>query len=120
MAEEIFYWLALSLKPGVGSILMRRLLNRFKSPEAVFLAPMKELLKIEGLGEKVAQEIRKGPLEKVVEKELNLLKEIGGRVITLEDEEYPKRLRDIYDPPALLYVRGRTKNRGRVCYRHCR
>jgi DNA processing protein len=109
MAEEAFYWLALSLTPGVGSTLMRRLLDRFKTPEAVFHAPQKELLKIEGLGEKVAQEIRKGPLEKAVKKELHLLREIGGRVITLKDEEYPKRLRDIYDPPALLYVRGELK-----------
>ncbi len=109
MAEEAFYWLALSLTPGIGSTLMRRLLDRFKTPEAVFHAPQKELLKIEGLGEKVAQEIRKGPLEKVVERELYLLREIGGRVITLKDEEYPKRLRDIYDPPALLYVRGELK-----------
>lgn len=109
MAEEAFYWLALSLTPGVGSTLMRRLLDRFKTPEAVFHAPQKELLKIEGLGEKVAQEIRKGPLEKAVQRELYLLREIGGRVITLKDEEYPKRLRDIYDPPALLYVRGELK-----------
>jgi DNA processing protein len=109
MAEEVFYWLALSLTPGIGSTLMRRLLDRFNTPEAVFHAPMKELSKIEGLGEKVAQEIRKGPLEKVVERELSLLREVGGRVITLKDEEYPKRLRDIYDPPALLYVRGELK-----------
>jgi len=88
---------------------MRRLLDRFNTPEAVFHAPMKELSKIEGLGEKVVQEIRKGPLEKVVERELSLLREVGGRVITLKDEEYPKRLRDIYDPPALLYVRGELK-----------
>jgi DNA processing protein len=109
MAEEAFYWLALSLTPGVGSTLMRRLLDRFKTPEAVFHAPRKELLEIEGLGEKVAQEIRKGPLEKAVEKELHLLREVGGRLITLKDEEYPKRLGDIYDPPALLYVRGELK-----------
>jgi DNA processing protein len=109
MAEEVFYWLALSLTPGIGSTLMRRLLDRFNTPEAVFHAPMKELSKIEGLGEKVAQEIRKGPLEKVVERELSLLREVGGRVITLKDEEYPKRLKDIYDPPALLYVRGALK-----------
>jgi len=109
MGKEAFYWLALSLTPGVGSTLMRRLLDQFKTPEAVFHAPAKELSKIEGLGEKVVQEIRKGPLEKVVEKELYLLREAGGRVITLQDEEYPKRLKDIYDPPALLYVRGELK-----------
>jgi DNA processing protein len=75
----------------------------------VFHAPTKELLKIEGLGEKVAGEIRKGPLEKRVERELYLLKEVGGKIVTLKDDAYPKRLREIYDPPALLYVRGELK-----------
>jgi DNA processing protein len=109
MAEEIFYWLALSLIPGLGSILIKRLLDRFKTPEAVFHAPMKELLKIEGLGEKVAWKIQKGPLEKMVEKELYLLREEGGTILTIKDDAYPKRLRDIYDPPPLVYVRGELK-----------
>jgi DNA processing protein len=109
MDEEIFLWLALSLTPGVGSTLMRRLLDQFKTPEAVFHASTKELLGIEGLGEKVAEEIRKGPLKKVVEKELFSLRKVGGRVITLKDEEYPNPLKDIYDPPALLYIRGELK-----------
>jgi DNA processing protein len=109
MAEDIFYWLALSLTPGLGSILIKRLLDRFKTPEAVFRAPLKELLKIEGLGEKVASEIQKGPLEKVVERELSLLEEMGGKIVTLKDDDYPKRLEDIYDPPALLYLRGELR-----------
>ncbi len=109
MAEEIFYWLALSLIPGIGSILIQRLLDQFKTPEAVFRAPMKELLQIEGLGKKVACEIQKGPLERVVEREYSLLKEVGGKIITFKDDDYPKRLKDIYDPPALLYVRGELR-----------
>jgi len=109
MAEEVFYWLALSLTPGVGSIFIQRLLDRFKTPETVFHAPTKELLKVEGLGEKVVGEIRKGPLEKLVERELLLLKEVGGKIVTLKDDDYPKRLREIYDPPMLLYVRGELK-----------
>lgn len=109
MSEDVFYWLALGLTPGIGSILIKRLLDRFKTPEAVFQAPVKELLKIEGLGEKVVGAIRKGPQEKVVNRELSLLREVGGRIITLKDDDYPMRLRDIYDPPALLYVRGGLK-----------
>ncbi|MFB3886141.1 MAG: DNA-processing protein DprA [Thermodesulfobacteriota bacterium] len=109
MAEETFYWLALNLIPGIGSTLMRRLLDRFKTPEAVFLSPIKELLRVEGLGEKVAEAVRKGPLEKEVKKELYLLKKIGGTIITFKDEKYPERLRDIYDPPALLYMRGELR-----------
>jgi DNA processing protein len=48
-------------------------------------------------------------LEKAVGKELKLLKEIGGTIITLKDETYPERLKTIYDPPPLLYVRGELK-----------
>ena len=109
MAEDIFYWLALSLTPGVGSILIKRLLDRFKTPEAVFRASLKELVRIEGLGEKVAGEIRKGPSEKAVKRELYLLEKTGGKVVTLKDGDYPTRLKDIYDPPALLYLRGELR-----------
>jgi DNA processing protein len=109
MAEDIFYWLALSLTPGVGSVLIKRLLDRFKTPETVFRAPLKELMKIEGLGERVAGEIRKGPLEKSVKRELSLLEKVGGKIIAFNDDAYPKRLKDIYDPPALLYVRGELR-----------
>ncbi len=109
MGEEIFYWLALSLTPGVGGIFIKRLLDRFRTPEAVFQAPLAELLQIEGLGEKVAREIQKGPVDKKVEKELSLLEEVGGKMMTIKDESYPKRLKEIYDPPPLLYVRGELK-----------
>ena len=111
MAEDIFYWLALHLTPGVGSILIKRLLDRFKTPEAVFRAPLKELLRIEGLGERVAGEIQKGPSEKVVKRELSRLEKTGGKFVTLKDDDYPKRLKDIYDPPALLYLRGELRRK---------
>ena len=109
MAEDIFYWLALSLTPGVGSVLIKRLLDRFKTPEIVFHASVKDLMKIEGLGEKVAGEIQKGPLEKSVKRELSLLEKVGGKIIAFNDDAYPRRLKDIYDPPALLYVRGELR-----------
>jgi DNA processing protein len=109
MADDVFYWLALSLTPGVGSVLIKRLLDRFMTPESVFRAPLKELLRIEGLGEKVAGEIQKGPLEKKVKKELSLLEKVGGKIVTFKDDDYPKRLKDIYDPPPLLYLRGELR-----------
>ncbi|MGZ3495640.1 MAG: DNA-processing protein DprA [Thermodesulfobacteriota bacterium] len=109
MAEDVSYWLALSLTPGLGSVLIKRLLDRFRTPEAVFRASVRELSGIEGLGEKVVGEIRNGPQEKIVERELSLLQRVEGKVVTLKDDDYPKRLKDIYDPPALLYVRGELR-----------
>ncbi len=111
MVEDIFSWVALSLIPGVGSVLFKRLLDSFKSPEAVFSAPLRELLRVEGVGEKVAREIQKGPSEKKAERELFLLREVGGKILTFQDPGYPKRLKEIYDPPPLLYVRGELRER---------
>ena len=109
MAEEISYWVALSLVPGVGSVLFKRLLNQFKSPDAVFRATLRDLLRVEGIGKTVAEEILKGPAEKKTERELRLLKEAGGILLTIADERYPLRLREIYDPPPLLYLRGELR-----------
>jgi DNA processing protein len=109
MAEDIFYWLALNLVPGVGSVFIKRLLERFQTPEAVFQASMKELLEVEGLGVKIANEIRKGPSEQAVNKELSLVDQAGARIISIKDDAYPFRLRNIYDPPALLYLRGELR-----------
>ncbi len=106
MVDEMFYWLGLNFVPGIGSVLFRRLIDRFKSPEEVFRAPEKELLKVEGVSRDSILEIQKGPPEKRVRKELTLLGEIGGRILTFHDELYPKRLKEIYDPPPLLYLRG--------------
>lgn len=106
---DLFYWLALSHIPGVGSVIFKRLLDHFKSPEAVFNASIRELLKIEGLGEKIANEIIKGPDKNRVEKDLKIIKDLGIKLITINDDMYPKRLKEIYDPPPLLYIRGELK-----------
>lgn len=109
MAEDLFYWLALHFVPGVGSIFIKRLLDCFKTPQAIFQASLKELLEVEGLGVKAAGEIRKGPSEQAVKKELSLLEKSGVRIVTIMDDDYPSRLRDIYDPPPLLYLKGELK-----------
>lgn len=106
MAEDSFYWLALHLIPGIGSVFAKRLLDRFKTPRAIFHASYRELMEVEGLGAKAAGEIRRGPPEQAVRKELTLLEQSGARIVTLMDEDYPPRLREIHDPPALLYLKG--------------
>jgi DNA processing protein len=109
MDQEVFHWLALNLIPGVGATLFKRLLLRFKSPEVVFQAPAEELRKIEGLGERVVEAIQEGPSSQIVERELSLIKEAGAGILTLNHEAYPKRLKEIYDPPPVLYIKGELK-----------
>jgi len=109
MTDDLFYWVSLNFIPGVGSVFIKRLLDRFQTPQAVFRASMKELLEIEGLGTKAASEIRKGPPEQAVKKELALVEKSGARLITLKDQDYPLRLKNIYDPPSVLYLKGELR-----------
>lgn len=109
VSDESLYWLGLSLTPGVGAVIFRRLLQRFETPRAVFRASLKDLLRVEGVGEKLGEEIRKGFPEKRVEDELRRLQEVGGRFLVWRDEAFPQRLLEIEDPPPVLYIRGELK-----------
>jgi DNA processing protein len=106
MAKSLYHWVALSMAPGVGCVLFKRLVEAFGSPAAVFQAPAKALEVVEGVGPKAARAIRNFDWSDRVNRELEHMKEIGGNWITWEDDAYPVNLKNIYDPPPLLYVRG--------------
>jgi DNA processing protein len=98
-------WLALALAPGLGPRLAGKLLERLRTPEAVFSAALTELEAC-GLPAAVAQEIHSRKPLGSAEAEWNKVNQLGCRLISLRDDEYPSRLKQIYDPPILLYVRG--------------
>jgi DNA processing protein len=99
-------WLALALTPGVASRLSDRLLKEFGSPEEVFRASLPHLERC-SLPAAVAQAVFKKQAFKRAEKELSAVRGIENcRLIGRSDPEYPATLREIYDPPMLLYVRG--------------
>jgi len=104
--EDLYHWVALSLAPGVGSVLFKRLTQTFGSPEKVLKAPPTKLARVEGIGPKVVESLRKFDWKPRVEKELRSAGKIGARIVTWEDEEYPPNLKNIYDPPPLLYILG--------------
>jgi DNA processing protein len=104
--KDLFPWVALTMTPGVGPVLFKRLLEAFGTPEMVFHAPMRELEAVEGIGVKVAAALRRFDWGKQVEKEIRTAGEKGIQMITSKDECYPASLKQIYDPPPLLYVRG--------------
>lgn len=80
---------------GVGPTLFHRLVHGLGSPCAVFLAPINELLRIQGTGDKVAGVIKKFDVDSTAESELRLLEKEGIRVLTLESSEYPSLLESI-------------------------
>jgi DNA processing protein len=106
--ETLKYWLALNMVVGVGRTLFHRLVQGLGSPREVFSAPRSELLRIQGLGEKVVGEIKSFDVDSVAERELRLADKEGVRILTLESLEYPSLLKSIYDPPPILYVQGKA------------
>jgi DNA processing protein len=104
--KDLYHWVALTMAPGVGSILFKRLAQSFGRPAGVFNASLKELSQVEGVGPKIAASLKKFNWKPAVEKELRLAEKKGAKLVTWEDEEYPANLKQIYDPPPLLYVLG--------------
>lgn len=98
-------WVALALTPGLGARLAGKLLRHFGSPEAIFRASLTEL-EAQNLSAAVAQAIHSGEPLKEAEKEIAKAHQIGARLLTWDEPGYPRRLREIYDPPPLLYVKG--------------
>ncbi|OGX24347.1 MAG: DNA protecting protein DprA [Omnitrophica WOR_2 bacterium RIFCSPHIGHO2_02_FULL_45_21] len=100
--------IALNMISGIGSQRLKKLWEAFGAAPKVFLASEDKLKKIEGIGDKIAQEITAFRFENL-KKELDLVKKLKVRIITLEDKEYPQNLKNIYDPPICLYLKGKLK-----------
>ena len=104
-------YIALNMVDGVGPIRVRALRDRFGEAQAILGASKAELMQVEGVGEEVARSIA-GWREKVdLDAELQRIEKSGVRVVCRDDAEYPKNLREIYDPPLVLYVKGTLTER---------
>jgi DNA processing protein len=99
--------LKLAAVPGISSIRLRALVNHFKTPDAVFAASFHELTQVNGVDTKIAMKIRQFTNgEEFVQQQCTKLEQAEAQVITFWDAEYPEALKNIYYPPALLFIRG--------------
>lgn len=98
-------WIALNMTPGVGPRAATMLLERFGSADAVFHARRTELESLRLKPETIDSIIKREFHERAAT-ELERVKEIGGDILILDDGSYPALLREIDDPPPVLYVRG--------------
>jgi len=98
---------ALNMIEHVGPVRVRQLLEYFGDAQAVLRATKQQLLQVHGIGEETAEAI--ATWEKTVDLagELRRVSEFGCQIITQADPEYPELLRQIYDPPIVLYVKGK-------------
>jgi DNA processing protein len=106
--EEELHWLALKLVPGLGARISKRLLDRFRTPQAIFRASRTEL-EGAGLSGAIAQSIASGCAFEDAATQQEKMRESAAIVVTIGDPRYPQLLREIYDPPILLFARGRLE-----------
>jgi DNA processing protein len=104
-ATHLLEWLAISLTPGLGPTKARKLVEHFGSPEAVFRASLTEL-ESTGIQAVSAQSLATGKSAELAREEIALAAAAEATVISMDDPSYPPRLKEIYDPPLILRVRG--------------
>ena len=100
-------WLALYMIPGLGNTVLKRLIDKFDRPEAVFDAGMTELMGVEGVRRDIARKIMDRALDTEAEDELRKAERCNARIVAYTDPAYPPFLREIHNPPMLLYVKGK-------------
>jgi DNA processing protein len=98
-------WVALNMTPGIGPRAAAKLLERFGSAEAIYGATRVELEQLRLLPEAVDSIIARD-LYEAAEAEIENVRKLGADLLILDDGVYPSLLREIYDPPVTLYVKG--------------
>jgi DNA processing protein len=105
-------WLQLTLTPGLGASVIRKLLRQFGLPQAV-IARKHELAAFAAPG--ALEALHSEEVQAQVARALRWAGEPGNFIVTLADELYPSALLEIADPPSLLYGRGRIELLQRNC-----
>src|SRR3954464_7309807 len=98
-------WIALNMTAGVGPRVTARLLEHFGSAEAIFDAPRRELALLRLTPESI-EAIATRACHDRAEAEIEKVRKLGGEILVLDDAVYPTLLRETYDPPVVLYVKG--------------
>jgi DNA processing protein len=97
----------LNMVQDIGYIRLQALLDAFDSPGDILKASVRDLKSVKGIGSCIAMAIKSARSDHDIKKEISLVESSCIDIITLFDKNYPVSLKDIYDPPILLYVKGR-------------
>lgn len=105
-SNQILHAVALSLLKNVGSITARKLIAHLGDPESVFSASAKILHQITGVGPYLISELRNKNYLLEAEAILSICENQEIQIALFQNEDYPQRLKHLYDAPLLLYVKG--------------
>jgi DNA processing protein len=103
------YWVGFNLVKGIGAVRFQALRDHFGDLAVAWQAPL-EALQAAGLGPKLADRVAQIRASVDLEKYMAKVSAQGIQILTWEDDLYPSRLKDIDQPPPVLYVRGTLTN----------
>ncbi len=106
--DDLKYWVWLSSLPGIGARRFNQLIEYFGSPYEVWNANYNQLFRVQGLGKNIYTVLNQKYRDNL-EFYMHRIKEIGIDVLRAVDDDYPVHLKAIYDPPPVLYVRGKLE-----------
>ena len=107
-AEEELHWLALRMTPGLGTRTALKIIETYRSPRIAFRASPSELESL-GLSAALARSISSGCAFDDAVTQQKKIAESGALLVPYTDSRYPARLREIFDPPPMLFARGRME-----------
>lgn len=103
--------IVLNMVPKMGPVRLRKLLEVFETPQRILTAKPGELRRANGVGDEVAETISRWEEQVDLPAELARIRSFGAQVLTLQSPEYPRLLREIHNPPIVLYVWGSLAHR---------
>ncbi|HEX9917321.1 MAG TPA: DNA-processing protein DprA [candidate division Zixibacteria bacterium] len=110
MSQDVLSYLALYSVPEVGTQRIISLVRKFGSAKEALGASLKELTRVEDIGDKIAHNIKHQVNWKLAQEQFSLAEKKKFKILTFFDEEYPKSLKNIYDPPPLIFFRGEIRS----------
>ena len=102
--SDVAQWIALNQTQGLGNAALCQLLTKFGSPQAIYSASISQLREI--VDDETARKINHGVDTEAIKPTLDWLKKDNAHIVTLADSEYPQKLLEISNPPAVLYAIG--------------
>lgn len=103
----------LNMVPEMGTIRLQKLLKYFDKPESILKASEDKLMAVGGIGPQISAKIHSLKKEDL-DREFLLVKKFALKILTQDDKDYPENLKNIPDPPIVLYVKGELKEKDKL------
>ncbi len=104
--EDIIYWLGINSIPHLGPIRIQALLKKFGNPKEIFNASPNSIKEIGYIKSIAIKNIQEGIDKESIIKQIKLCEKNNIKILTLDSDKYPRLLKNIIDPPPVLFVKG--------------